>query len=186
MHGEIGVRSELNMGSTFWFDVLVSKASTAVQHPVQQPAAMAETILQRNCKDKRLLVVDDDPISRDLILAQLKSIWPKIDVASDGIEAVDAVRNRQYDLILMDLRMPRMDGLNATREIRRLANGAAVPILAMTANVYSEDMARCRDAGMNDFIPKAVSAAPPFEILLKWLDTGSKNAVHEMPPQLHE
>jgi len=79
------------------------------------------------------------------------------------------VRANVYDLILMDMRMPRMDGLEATRRIRGLPNGADVSILAMTANVFSEDREHCMEAGMNDFIPKAVSAEAPFEIILKWL-----------------
>jgi CheY-like chemotaxis protein len=82
---------------------------------------------------------------------------------------VELAGKHKYDLILMDMQMPRMDGLEAARRIRELPDYAGIPIIAMTANVFPEDKARCLDAGMNDFIAKAVSAEAPFETILKWL-----------------
>jgi CheY-like chemotaxis protein len=91
-------------------------------------------------------------------------------LAEDGIEAIERVREKDYDLILMDMQMPNMDGVEATKLARQLPNGKTVPIIAMTANAFAEDKARCFDAGMNDFIMKPVEPKLLFETLLKWLE----------------
>ena len=172
MGGSIGVESAAGQGSRFWFTTRVRK------EPAKLPAAKAakdvgaaREALQNRHSGKRLLIVDDNEDNRALLQAQLKPVWKSVDVAADGSEALDMAGKRHYDLILMDMRMPRMDGLEATRCIRGLPGWADVPILAMTANVYPEDRARCLAAGMNDFIPKAVSAEAPFEMILKWLES---------------
>ncbi|HEX8963046.1 MAG TPA: ATP-binding protein [Rhodocyclaceae bacterium] len=169
MGGSIGVESQTGLGSTFWFTARLKKGNRQ-SHGAQAPAAdSAKAILRRDHRDKRLLLVEDDEDSRFLALRQLKDIWPAIDVAEDGVEAIDRVHQTRYDLILMDMQMPRMGGLDATRAIRHMPNGAEVPILAMTANVFEENVKQCQAAGMNDFIAKSVSSEAPFEMLLKWL-----------------
>jgi hypothetical protein len=91
-------------------------------------------------------------------------------MAVDGVEALARVANNDYRLVLMDMQMPNLDGLDAAREIRKLPQGAALPIIAMTANAFSEDRQRCLDAGMNDFISKPVIPEALYERLLKWLE----------------
>ena len=99
-----------------------------------------------------------------------------VEVCGDGREAVTLATNNNYQLILMDMQMPELDGLSATQEIRRLPNGADVPIIALTANAFSEDRRRCLDAGMNDFVAKPIDPAVLYTCLLRWLEARSMQA----------
>ncbi|MBI5792062.1 MAG: response regulator [Rhodocyclales bacterium] len=131
--------------------------------------ASAEDLLRRDYRAARILLVEDEPINREVQLDLLGSIGWQVDTAADGLRAVEQVTARRYQLILMDMQMPVMDGLAATRAIRQLPLGSDVPILAMTANAFSEDRAACYAAGMNDFLTKPVVPDTLFETLLKWL-----------------
>jgi len=124
----------------------------------------------------RILVVDDDPDNREITQVLLRDVWPKIDVASDGIEAVKLASANDYDVILMDMRMPRMDGLEATRRIRALPGGERIVILALTANVFPENRSQCLEAGMNGLIPKATGAEAPFAAILQSLSSREAKA----------
>jgi len=129
----------------------------------------AEATLRAECGACRVLLVEDNLINQEVALDLLREAGLHAELASNGEEAVQRAGREAYDLILMDMQMPVMDGLEATRAIRALPAYAATPILAMTANAFGEDRQRCIDAGMNDHISKPVDPNVLFEKLLHWL-----------------
>ncbi|HEX5803975.1 MAG TPA: DUF3365 domain-containing protein [Azospira sp.] len=169
MGGDAGVDSAPGEGSRFWFTAVLAKGGD--DGAAAEPAdAAAEAALLARHGGRRVLLVEDELINREVALCLLEGVGMTVDLAEDGVEAVDRVRGEAYDLILMDLQMPRLGGLEATRMIRALANGRAVPILAMTANTFVEDQQRCRDAGMDDFVGKPVVPELLYATMLKWLE----------------
>ena len=169
MGGEAGVDSTPGAGSTFWFTARLQKdpPHNAVETP--EPMTTAEEQLGQTCQGRRILLAEDDPANREVTCLLLQELGLVIELAEDGAQAVALAERYPYDLILMDVQMPRLDGLEATRRIRRMANGAKVPILALTANAFVEDKARCREVGMDDFIAKPVNPEDLFETVLEWL-----------------
>ena len=115
-------------------------------------------------------MVDDDPLNQEVAQVQLEAVGLVVDAAADGAEAVAMARETCYALILMDMQMPKLGGLDATRQIRQLAGYAQTPILAMTANVFVEDKAHCLEAGMNDFLMKPYAPEVLFALVLQWLN----------------
>jgi CheY-like chemotaxis protein len=122
----------------------------------------------------RLLLAEDNPVSREIVLALLKDLGLAIDVAEDGQDAVERVRRQPYDLVLMDLQMPRLDGIAATRQIRALPHGRQLPILAVTANVFEDDQRSCQAVGMNGFLSKPVDPQALRQQLRHWLPPGRR------------
>ena len=180
MGGEIGVDSTQGVGSTFWFTARLTKRHRPDE--VAQPAAGtdAEQSIKQRYAGSRLLVVDDEPVNQEVAKLLLEALGLLVDTADDGEEAVAMVKGNAYAAILMDIQMPR-DGLDATREIRRIPAYQETPIIAMTANAFAEDKARCIAAGMNDFIAKPIDPDTLPVILLTWLD---KQHGYERPVRL--
>lgn len=164
MGGRIGADSRVGEGATFWFEVDLPLAGedTARAEPEATRAALDRPV--------RLLVVEDNAVNRELIVTLLTPFGVEIETACDGAEAVEAAARGGYDAILMDMQMPVMDGLTATRLIRALPDRAAagVPIIAMTANVLPEQVERCREAGMDDHLGKPINLPQMLATLDRW------------------
>ena len=168
MGGKVGVESTPGVGSTFWFTARLKKGKATLATP-PPTVADAEAVIRQHHAGSRILVVDDEPINRDIARLQLAAAGLVIDVAADGAEAIAQARQTAYAAILMDMQMPNIDGLDATRRIREIPEHVHTPIIAMTANAFVEDKARCMSAGMDDFLTKPFDPDDLFAIVLRWL-----------------
>ena len=174
MGGEVGVRSVPGTGSTFWFTVRCNKSDSQLKPalaPAPNSGAKAEDTLRRYYRHARILLAEDDWVNQEVAMELLSEVLGlHVDLAVDGEKAVEMIASNKYDLILMDVQMPNLDGIAATGLIRQMKGMAYIPILAMTANAFEEDRQKCLAAGMNDFITKPVDPDVLFSKLLHWLE----------------
>jgi len=169
MGGTLGVDSALGAGSTFWFTLRLAKTKRAVAPAPQPSAPSAWDQLRTRHTSARLLLVEDEPINQEVLQDLLADLGLTVDTADNGVQALELATRSDYDLILMDMQMPVMGGLEATQRIRQLPNGTRVPIIAITANVFMDDRAQCLAAGMTDFIGKPVDPEVLYAALLTYL-----------------
>jgi two-component system sensor histidine kinase/response regulator len=170
MGGEIGVKSTPEQGSTFWFTVRLGKSTNAVLPVPTFTGKTADERLLDEYAGTRILLAEDEPINQEVSRGLLEDAGLVVDLAEDGLQALDLAKMNRYALILMDMQMPHLNGVEATMAIRALPAYAQTPILAMTANAFDEDRQVCLDAGMNDHIAKPVDPDKLYETLLAWLE----------------
>lgn len=164
--GDIEIRSSREIGSEFTLRLPLQSPNA----PVNAEQAMFEP---QHFSEKRILLVEDDPINQNITVFSLAKLGCQVDVAADGFEALEMYKSRYYDLILMDCRMPRMDGYESTRKIRDLEamqGKKRVPIVAVTANDLPENRDKCLEVGMDDYLPKPVQLSVMRNVVQMYLN----------------
>ncbi|HEX6020137.1 MAG TPA: ATP-binding protein, partial [Burkholderiaceae bacterium] len=193
MGGDTGVSSVPGHGSRFWFDARLEPVHEAPSGdtvfggdldaaPEEEPLRSLETRLREQHAGARILLVEDNAANLEVALEWLRAVALQVDVALTGEEAVQAASANRYRLILMDVQLPGIDGLQATREIRALPLQRDTPVLSMTANAFGDDRRACEDAGMVDHIVKPVDPQLLYRTLLRWLSAGSPAPAPSMEP----
>ncbi|HNU11654.1 MAG TPA: PAS domain S-box protein [Rubrivivax sp.] len=183
MRGRIGVVSQPGHGSCFWIEIeLPPLPAEAAPCPAPAPviappaAGMPDPLHGRS-----VLVVDDNPVNREVTGSLLAALGVKVELAANGHDAMHRFSAARHELVLMDVQMPGMDGLQATAALRALPEGQRVPIVALTANAFDDDRRRCLAAGMSDYLAKPVDPAELERCLRRWL--GSVPALPPEPPR---
>ena len=169
MGGDAGVVSEEGVGSTFWVTARIKFAVAGQTADTSLPIEPARDALARQFAGTRVLLVDDDPVNREVMTFLLETAGLAPESASNGREAVAMARTGGYGLILMDVQMPVMNGVEATRAIRELPDMARIPILAVTAHAFDEDRNSFLAAGMDDHITKPATSNQLCSTVLRWL-----------------
>jgi CheY-like chemotaxis protein len=168
MGGAIGVESEPGVGSTFWFTVEMPVG----QEPETPTPVTGSGEPQPDASQKTavVLLAEDNRINQKVMVRMLGSLGYEVEIAETGVAAVEMLERRAYDLVLMDCRMPVMDGYEATRIIRTREDGAArTPVIALTASALAEDRRKCIEAGMDDYLTKPIHRSEVAEALDRWL-----------------
>ncbi|NTV72196.1 MAG: response regulator [Azonexaceae bacterium] len=169
MGGTIGVESEPGQGSCFWFEITLPKSARPATNEGAPPTESVANQILRQHRGKHILVVEDEATNQEVARDILEDVGFIVDVADNGEQAVERAGQQTYAAILMDIQMPVMNGFSATRAILAKSLNQQTPIIAMTANAFTEDRAECLEAGMKDYLAKPVRPERLYQMLLKWL-----------------
>jgi two-component system sensor histidine kinase/response regulator len=172
MGGSVGAESTPGVGSSFWFTARLQKGAATHDLSASSPVVDAEAALRQQHSGRRILLVEDEPINREIARMLLDAVNMVVSEADNGEEAVALARKMQFSAILMDMQMPILNGLDATRQIRGLEGYQTTPIIAMTANAFAEDKVQCMEVGMSDFMAKPFSPQELYVALLRALSRG--------------
>jgi two-component system sensor histidine kinase/response regulator len=178
MDGSVGVNSLPNQGSQFWFEVRFLRGKSTFLQRVEDTTEFAQMI------NASVLLVEDNLFNQQVALEMLRSMGARVSIANNGQEAIDMLLQHHFDCVLMDVQMPVMDGLEATRQIRANPALCKIHIIAMTANAGIEDRDRCFAAGMNNFITKPIMAEKFFAAIKQCMQGTEQNQVAEAPDTL--
>ena len=160
MGGEIGVYSEPGEGSNFWFTAKLCESHAPMSDATPSDDRADPAAPGSGCRSLRILLAEDNHVNQKVVTAMLKGAGHSVDVAGNGVEAIEAVSTRPYDVVVMDIQMPEMDGIRATKRIREAGgDNAQIPIIALTANAMKGDRKKYLAAGMNDYVSKPIDPA---------------------------
>ncbi|GHV52575.1 hypothetical protein FACS1894216_08960 [Synergistales bacterium] len=169
MGGEIWCESEPGQGSTFGFTARFKLGDHSSRSGTAGAAPLSEADLVKTIKGAAILLAEDNEINQLVASEILEGVGFKVTVANNGLEVLEIIQKDEFDLVFMDIQMPEMDGLTATREIRKIDRLKQVPIIAMTANAMSGDREESLAAGMNDHVSKPIDIESCFQTMLKWI-----------------
>jgi PAS domain S-box-containing protein len=184
MGGQTGADSTLGQGSRFWFTARLQHGQAGAQASHAPPRIDALAQLRQRHRGTRVLLAEDNAINREVAVAMLEDAGLQVDTAEDGHQALQRAEAAVHALALMDVQMPGMDGLQATRAMRGLPAWRQRPILALTANAFGDDRLACERAGMDDFIAKPMDVDTLYGTLLQWLDRSAAQG-HPAPQPGH-
>jgi CheY-like chemotaxis protein len=176
MDGEIGMKSTQGQGSEFWFTVKLEITEMPQSQDSVQQIVNNHTNCENNFRNVRILIAEDNIVNQKVALGLLKKLGVRAEAVANGIEVIRALEMIHYDLVLMDVQMPEMDGYEATKQIRNPNSSVknhTIPVIAMTANAMLGDRNICISAGMNDYISKPVLLDDLARVIEKWLPGGN-------------